>query len=580
MCGLLSIFRPGSDAHEDADRLLGMLGHRGPEAHGLWCSDDGRLALGHTRLKIIDLSDTANQPMHSADGRWVLIFNGEIVNYRAIRAAHKGDWRFQTNGDSEVLLATFAARGPQAMHDWVGMFAFVLYDRRENRLYFARDRFGIKPLYWTRLPDGGIAAASEIPPLLRLLPSVRADRATVRTYLETGLYDTGARTFFEGVHSLRPGAIAELDLSTGVWRERFWYRLAEHVEDLSGADEADLVARGGELVQTAIRDHLVSDVPVGLNVSGGVDSSVLVAVAGESIENLHVFSQDYAPPYSEAAWVKKVAGGANLHLCKLDSGDIEQVLDRTVRLQAEPFGGLFVAGYEYIYREADREGVTVLLDGNGVDEVFLGYTKFNRSNGSNGNGFDPRGHSIDGTSSVRPDAIATPLRRDADILPFPDTGRDFPDPVRAAAALDMLATKIPRSLRFNDRTSMGQSKELRVPFLDHRLVEFGFGVPRQYLLAGSTTKALFRKIARRWISEDVAQAQKRSVQLPQREWLAGPWRGFVSDILASRSFAEREWVDPQAARLAYERYCTQNGDNSFFIWQWVNLELWARAYLD
>lgn len=574
MCGLLIVFRPGGVDPKEPDALMPLLAHRGPDASAVWLSHDRRLALGHARLKIIDLSDSANQPMLSPDGRLALIFNGEIVNYRDVKAKYRGPWQFRTQGDSEVLLATYAQRGIEAMHDWVGMFAFALYDREAEKLHLVRDRFGIKPLYWARLADGGFAAASEIPPLLKLLPRAAADESTIRTYLETGLYDAGAQTFFAGIHSIGAGCAAEINLRTGCFDEKRWYRLGDRLQDLSNVSERDLIERGTSLVQTAISDHLTADVRVGLNVSGGVDSSVLVRATLPQVDNLHVFTQDFEPPYSEGPWVRQVADGANLHLCTLTREDIEARLDWTVKRQAEPFGGVTVIGYDAIYAAAVAEGVTVLLDGNGVDECFLGYSRY-----LNGVKALAPGQAIDGSRAVAPDAITARLRQQP-LAAMPDHGAAFADPVKAAAAQDLLVTKIPRGLRFNDRMSMGHSRELRVPFLDHRLAEFGFAVPTRYLLQDGRTKSLFRKIARQWIPESVAEAPKRSVQSPQREWLAGEWRPLVEEVLASRSFADRGWVDPVRARAIYADYVAGAQENSFFVWQWLNLEYWARAYLD
>jgi asparagine synthase (glutamine-hydrolysing) len=574
MCGLLAIFRPGGVSEKEPRDLLGILSHRGPDASAVWFSDDRRLALGHARLKVIDLSDDANQPMTSPDGRWTLIYNGEMMNYRTVRAAYRGPWQFRTASDTEVLLATFTARGAAALHDWVGMFAFLLFDHENEKLHLVRDRFGIKPLYWTRLADGGVAIASEIPPLLKLIAGVRPDQGVIRTYLEIGQYDICDRTFFEGIRSIEPGCAAQLDLRTGELAQQRWYRLADHVPDLGSAGEAELAEHGAQLVETAIRDHLVADVGVGLNVSGGVDSSVLARVSAGEISDLHAFTQDFEPPYSEAAWARRVSAGAKLHICTLTREDIEARIDATVRRQAEPFGGVTVIGYDRLYEDAGAAGLTVLLDGNGVDEGFLGYSNYAKQDGAS-----VGARAIDGTSATAADAVTPELKRDADIIDVSGIAAGFDDPAKAGAARDLLATKIPRGLRFNDRMSMGRSKELRVPFLDHRLVEFGFGVPTRFLLANGRTKALFRRIAQRWVPAEVANAEKRSVQSPQREWLAGAWQPMVRDILQSPSFASRGWVDPVRARSAYEAYLSGNRDNSFFIWQWVNLELWARAYL-
>jgi len=604
MCGILGIFRPQGVDRGEAGRLLEMMAHRGPDAEGFWQSDDGRLVLGHRRLKVIDLSDAANQPMRSADGRFVLVYNGEIVNYRDLRSTYRGPWPFATSGDTETLLALWAERGVAALTECVGMFAFALFDTEHLRLSLVRDRFGIKPLYVTRLEGGGLAFASEIPPLLNLQESAKADLDVIRTYLETTLYDTGRRTFFSGIESVAPGSVVEIRLGSEVWTEKRWYTLAEHLPDLSAAGEAELIEEGAARVERAISDHLIADVRTGLNVSGGVDSSTLVSVARGQVADIHLFTQDYEPPYSEAPWVRQVAGHSPLHLLALTEEHIRRVLDKSVRLQAEPFGGVTVAGYDYLYSEARQQGVTVLLDGNGVDEVFLGYQKYHGAAVrlaqdetewmTLGQGYrcfwqaEPphRGAAdldhqfIDGSDGARPEAVADSLRSRAEVLPLPDFSGPFSDPIRKLAAMDLFASKIPRALRFNDRMSMAQSRELRVPFLDHRLVEFGFAVPRHHLLNSSGSKALFRKIARRWVPEEVVSAPKRSVQSPQREWLAVQWNGMVEEVLGSESFSARGWVNAETARWLYQSYLEGARGNSFFLWQWLNLEWWARAFLD
>lgn len=580
MCGLFGIFAPGGAEERDVRRGIAVLRHRGPDAAGVWSSPCGRLALGHARLSIIDLSGGANQPMLSYDGRWSLIFNGEIVNYRDVRAAYRGPWTFRTAGDSEVLLATFATRGVSAMHDWVGMFAFAVFDADRRVLTLARDRFGVKPLYLVDLPGGGLAFASEITPLLPHLATVDADKDVIRTYLETGLYDHSERTFFKGVTALPQGCVLEVNVDTGVRRLARWYDLAERVADVGGASAGELEDECARRIETAVRDHLVADVRVGLNVSGGVDSSVLVGIARQYVNDIQLFTQDYEPPYSEARWVEEVADGCDLHLLTLDAERILGALRDTVRAQAEPFGGVTVCGYAALYAEARRAGVTVLLDGNGVDEVFLGYTKYAAERSTSaGGGSGATGRSIDGTYGLRPEAMDPVIAVASQIVPTGSFGA-WGDAARDDAVRDLLSAKIPRGLRFNDRMSMQHSRELRVPFLDHRVVEFGCAVPTSLLLEGGVTKALFRRIAERWVPPVVTRAQKRSVQSPQREWLGNQMSSLVADVLNSRSFAERGWVDAAYARRTFDAYLTHGADNAFFLWQWLNLELWAREFLD
>ncbi len=598
MCGLIAAWDPTGLADAPLAAALGDLHHRGPDAQASLWREDHRLHLAHARLKIIDTTDGANQPFVSPCGRWAIAYNGEIYNFRELREEIADRWPWRTHGDTEVLMAAWSLWGEGCLSRFVGMFAFAIHDATEHTLTLVRDRFGIKPLYHVTIGTRRVFA-SEIPPLLRFRSAV-ADESTIRTYLELGLYDHGTHTFFKDVRSLEPGTLTRIDLRSGDETSRRWYSLAENVPDLSDASEEELTGRAEALVLQAVSSHLVADVEVGLNVSGGVDSSMLTRAAIAQLGSAHLFTQDYQG-YSEAPWVREIAGGGALHICELSFEDIDSLLLPTCAIQAEPFGGVTVCGYDALYAEACAQGVTVLLDGNGVDEAFLGYDRYHQAwvwaacdDGDRARratayrsfwGRPPAapiaagGVAIDGSRATCAEAISPRLLTSSAPLPLV-TVDAFECPVKNLAAADLLYGKIPRGLRFNDRMSMARSRELRVPFLDHRLVEFAYGVPTEYLLNERGSKALFRKVAARHMPETVAFSAKRSVQSPQREWIANEWRGRVDAILHSPSFADRGWVDPAAALLAWERYLGGARDNSFPIWQWLNLELWARAYLD
>lgn len=596
MCGLIAAWDPAGLTGAPLGQALDDLRHRGPDAQAAIWREEHRLHLAHARLKIIDTSEGANQPFVSPCGRWALVFNGEIYNYRELQSEIGERWVWRTRSDTEVLLASWSLWGAACLDRLVGMFAFALHDASNHALTLVRDRFGIKPLYHLQQGERHVFA-SEIPPLLRFMPQVRADEATIRTYLEQGLYDHSTQTFFAGISSVSPGTLVEIDLRNGQQQAHAWYRLSEHIPDLSGASETELLEQADGLITQAIQSHLVADVAVGLNVSGGVDSSMLVRTTLETLGHAHLFTQDYEG-YSELPWVREVSEGGTLHVAMLDLPQIEAYLQPTVRSQAEPFGGVFVCGYNALYERACQENVTVLLDGNGVDEVFLGYKRYHQIYATQSVaeaerqrraqdfeafwGQKPRevapGASIDGTDGLCPQAISARLRQ-SPLHPHTEVGV-FADPARQAAAEDLLQAKIPRGLRFNDRVSMAHSRELRVPYLDHRLVEFGFGLPSHLLFGARGSKLLFRQLLARKAPESVAYAAKRSVQSPQREWLGKGWRPLVESILGSDSFRERGWVDVETAHDAYLAYCAGQQDNSFFIWQWLNLELWARTYLD
>lgn len=582
-----------------------MLSHRGPDGEGFRLSPDRRLFLGHRRLKIIDLSDQSAQPMSTPDGRWTIIYNGEIMNYQTLRQELGDQWPWRTQGDTELLLALWALHGPACLDKLVGMFAFAIHDSLRHELTLVRDRFGIKPLYWCDLPGGGIAFASEIPPLLSCLRSVQPDEGVIRSFLEKGLYDVGSRTFFSKVRSLPPGFLRRLEMKKSSNTTKRWYSFRPSPFSRGSVSRAEIQERTLALLRQAVHDHMVSDVEVGLNVSGGVDSSLMIAIASQINPGIKLFCQDYEAPYDESRWVRQVAGQLSLHVAKLDEKNIREILPAIVLCQAEPFGSLFVAGFDSLYQAAEASRVTVLLDGNGIDEAFLGYKKYHRWSvmacrdvrrreklkegyarfwgawEEGGVTADPSNWSIDDSIGVRPGAMSRRLAAVEEVLPqVPALDFSADDPARQQAAMDLFATKIPRVLRFNDRMSMKRSKELRVPFLDHRLVEFAFSIPGDLLLNERGTKALIRELAANLIPSGVAFAPKRSVQSPQREWLAGPWEPWIRELLTSRSFASRGWVDPSEALAIWDGHVKKPGNNSFFAWQWLSLELWARKFLD
>lgn len=609
MCGILGGLSPHQSFDQNlCQRALELMNHRGPDAWRLESLDADRCLLGHKRLKILDLDDRANQPMTSACGRYLIVFNGEVFNYRELRGLLPGHaWR--TDGDTEVLVELYAHLGEQMLNHLNGMFAFAIYDRMEKAIFAARDRFGIKPFYHA-CARGQWLFASEIPPLLRLLGGAQPDLGTIKTFLATGSYEIGTNTFFQGILRLEPGCCVRVrqdDPST--LRIRRWYDVTDKVAGRAETKKDDVYEELDHRLSEVIKRHLISDVPVGVNVSGGVDSSALIHYVTRFHPRIHGFTQDYADPYSEREWVQRatLGTGVNCHYLKQEAADCLARFESVLRHQGEPFGGVPVIGFAPLYECAGSLGVTVLLDGNGVDEIFLGYKKYHLADLAQKFGtsayeqalaeymafwHEPRtsieknfahtrvggGVAIDGTIPFHREAMGAALEAAeirAPVLP-PSTG----SAARDLAMSDLLATKIPRALRFNDRISMMYSKELRVPFMDHELVEWGLSLPTEMLMNRRGTKAPVRDLLRRKIDPAVAEAPKRTVQSPQREWLGHEWRPFVEEVLHSHSFRERGWISPERAKERYERYLAGDNQNSFFIWQWLNLELWARQFLD
>lgn len=563
MCGIVAI-AGDREARERVSRAIPTLRHRGPDATGAWHARG--VALGHLRLSIIDLSEAGQQPMTTSDGRYTIVFNGEVYNYLELRA-ELPDYAFRSSSDSEVVLAAWATWGEACLARFLGMFAFAIWDAVEQRLVAVRDRFGVKPLYVAQLPDGGIALASEIKALRAAGVETTPDVAAWATYLATGALD-GTRTFWSGIEALPAGGLL-------VWRagevraNRQWYDLAARTAELDDRPIDVVRTEYLGLLASSVRLRFRSDVPVGINLSGGVDSSTLLglvhAVQGAD-SDVKVFTFTTGDDrYDELPWVQAMLARTRhpLVTCELTPAEVPELAARIAIAQDEPFGGLPTLAYAALFARARREGVIVLLDGQGMDEQWAGYDYYR--------GTDPA-PVVQGSAdpAVRVDCLAPELRALA--VPLVPAA-PFPDRLRNLQLRDLLVTKLPRALRYNDRVSMAASTELREPFLDHRLVELALRQPADRKIRGDQGKWLLREIAADLLPDRVRYAPKRALQTPQREWLRGPLRSWADGLLET-AFAQRgEWFDVPAARNAWHEYADGRGDNSFWVWQWLSVAL-------
>lgn len=573
MCGIAGIFGAPPSGLEEMVRALG---HRGPDGDGFQLDPVGRSALGHTRLAIIDLTDDGRQPMSDPTGRWWLVYNGEVYNYVELRSELSPSWEFRTRSDTEVLLAAYLTWGAACLDRLIGMFAFLVWDRKEKRLFGARDRFGVKPLYLHERQDGALIAASEIKGLHAAGVSARPDAAAWAGYLAHGYYEHSERTFWEGVRALPPGCtVAWKDGRTSI---EPWYDLAARVgEDFDSRPEEEVWEEYRALLEDAVRLRFRSDVPVGINLSGGLDSSILLGLVQQvqgPESDTHAFTFVTGDPsYDELPWVGQMLARTRhpLVLCTLSPEEVPALAESVARVEDEPFGGIPTLAYARVFERAREVGVVVLLDGQGMDEQWAGYDYYRKAvNGSAGlvQGI------VQGTgqSPVRPDCLTPYLLALAD---RPDLPAPFPDALRNLQYRDLRYTKLPRALRFNDRVSMRSSTELREPFLDHRLVELAMRQSPERKIRDGRQKRMLRDHVGELLPKGVVEAPKRPLQTPQREWLRGPLRGWAEGEIERAVAAFPDWLDADAVRREWSGYCAGEGDNSFFVWQWISLGLLA-----
>lgn len=560
------------------DKLSAAIGrqrHRGPDAEGIWLSQSRRAGLGHNRLSIIDLSDAGRQPMSSHDGRLQIAFNGEIYNYLELRA-ELSEYPYRSHSDTEVLLAAYERWGESCLDRLIGMFAFLIWDEREQKLFAARDRFGVKPLNYHLGADGTLAIASEIKALFAAGVVAEPDEIAWANYLNAGLYDHTPRTFWRGVNSLPAGHC--MSWRSGELKIARWYDLAERSgKTFDQRNEAEVREEYLSLLTDSVRLRFRSDVPVGINLSGGVDSSTLLglvhAVQGaDSDVKAFTFVTGDAD-YDELPWVEQMLARTNhpAIVCKLDVADVPVLAESVQRHQDEPFGGLPTLAYARLFERARQQGVIVLLDGQGMDEQWAGYDYYQTAVASSATVGSVS--LVQGTKNrpVKPECLQPEFRAMVEEFLAP---RPFSDRLRNLQYRDAILTKIPRALRFNDRISMRASTELREPFLDHRLFELALRQPMERKLGNGTGKWMLRRIAAGLLPEGVVEAPKRPLQTPQREWLRGPLRDWATaQIEAALGGWGANWLDADAVRAEWRHYLSGESDNSFYVWQWINLGL-------
>lgn len=622
MCGILGSFwqEPQHDIDSRHWAALKVLSHRGPDDQGLDVLQlpAGSLYLGHTRLSIIDLSSGGHQPMVSADGRFSLVFNGEIYNYRELKVElKKAGHSFSSDSDTEVLLTAWQHWGADCLARLTGMFAFVVLDRQLQTLTFARDAFGIKPLFMSTEP-GAVCFASELPALLKLTSgAARLNHQRAYDYLVHGDYDTQASSFIEGVEQLEPGHWVVYDLNTSTLQRpvRWWNPSVVETSSLSFNQAAEQMR---ELFLQSVRYHLRSDVPLGTALSGGVDSSAVVCAIRhvEPDAPIHTFSfLAKGSSVSEEKWVNLVNAhvGAIPHAVHVDPDELAQDLDDMIVAQGEPFGSTSIYAQYRVFQLAKANGVTVTLDGQGADELMAGYRGYPGKRVrsmlemgefagaaqflTNWSQWPDRPLSVGIKAAVAEFAngpVYQALRRlnGDDALPAWLNGRALnavgvqvgyprvqvahaPKGRRLMAELAHASSRygLPGLLRHADRNSMRFSVESRVPFLTTDLAQFLFSLPESYLISQQgETKSVFKAAMRGIVPDAILDRRdKIGFATPEQDWLVH---------LAPRArkwLQESEplpWLDKSAMLEEFDAIIEGRVPFSWQAWRLINFSRW------
>jgi asparagine synthase (glutamine-hydrolysing) len=612
MCGIAAVIdRVTDDASSTIRSMVAALTHRGPDDSDVWRSVDGRVTLGHRRLSVIDLSPLGRNPMVSRDGQYTITYNGEIYNFRTLRhELESAGYQFVSQTDTEVILAAYDRWGIGCLHKFVGMFAFALWDHSRNRMILARDRLGKKPLYYAQYGDR-VSVASELKAIAsdKRFPRV-VDPVAVRLYLRYGYIPAPSSIY---VHAKKLPAAHYATVSHGTVEVfRYWDPLPCAVGP-PVQDDKDAEHRLEELLHDAVGLRMLADVPVGAFLSGGIDSSLVVALMQEqSSKPVRTFTvrfenRDFNEADSAAAVARHLGTAHNELEC--DAHQLLGVVDHVNEMFDEPFADSSAVP-TYLVSKAARENVTVALSGDGGDELFFGYPRYTY-------------HAVAGSvlSLPRPvrravacAAARLPWRqtqRMADVLRCDEldvygrfitwcradeimaaTGQDSPQsqlysdmwariqnlPRHDHAPLLDLVTYLPEDILTKvDRASMAVSLEVRAPLLDHRVVELALRLPLSLKYRGRKTKWLLRRLLYKRVPRALVDRPKKGFGVPLADWFRGPLREQMESYSTGTDL-EQLGVDPKLLRATWAAFKANRNQRVDYLWQMFILVAWARAF--
>lgn len=590
MCGIGGELRLDGGEPDRAlmGRMLQHLARRGPDHEGTW--SEGPVQLGHRRLAVIDLSDRSNQPMVDQDSGQVLVFNGAIYNYRELRKELQGrGHRFCSEGDTEVILKAFAEWGEHCVEHLIGMFAFALWNQRERSLFLARDRLGIKPLYYSRTPQAFRFASNSQALLTAPEINTAIDPVALHHQLTLHAVIPAPRTILQGIRKLAPATTLTVD-ARGNQRSRVYWQLSAQRPG-KARTEAEWTQAVHDALRLAVRRRLdIADVPVGVLLSGGLDSSLLVALLAESgVRDLLTFSVGFEDQPeekgSEFEYSDPVAARYQTrhHKYQIPNDQVLQRLPDAVTCMAEPMVGQDAVAF-FLLAEQVSQTVKVVQSGQGADEVFGGYFWYPRMVAETGTDlarfrrhyFDrdhtewletvaPSYHGPDYTAALIADHLAQP-------------GADaYLDRV---LRLDVTTLIVDDPVKRVDNMTMAWGLEARVPFLDHELVELAMQLPPDLKIGGGGKRVL-KKIARGLLPDAVIDRPKGYFPVPALKFVRGPFLDFMRDIVNSRACRERGLFQRAFLdRLLAEPEAHHTRLLGSKLWHSALLELWLQLNVD
>ena len=616
MCGISGIvsFSQKNVEENQVRKMMSSMKHRGPNDDGVFI--ENKICLGFVRLSIIDLSSAGHQPFQNEDGRYVMVFNGEIFNYLEIKEELKSlGHKFNTRTDTEVLLHAYVQWGKDCLHRLNGMWAIAIYDKVQNTLFIARDRFGVKPLYYY-INNGMLFFASEIPSILAVLPQKPiANEQTIFDYVVFNKTEQSSDTFFDGIKKLMHGHCVLMDLKKTSQNPDMciekWYDIKVKVKEAKPFRNS---SEFRDLFTSSVKLRLRSDVPVGICLSGGLDSSTIASIIMDDLkkDDLNTFSAVYDDTFDrdESAFIKLYENKpGDRHYVTPSAETLIEDIDDFIACHAEPLPttGPYA---QYKVMQLASKNVVVTLDGQGADEELAGYHYFF------GFYYKDLLKKIKIWSLLKeiyyyvkihkstfalktflffllPKSIRTKVK----VSEFGNINKSFVEKYAAnniisdklyassslqEALINHFEYKLEHLLKWEDRNSMFFSIEARVPFLDFRVVERTLATPSTMIIRNGMTKHILREAMIGLLPEAIRmRVDKNGFMTPQDEWFRTPqWQEKIWSIIKSESFAKRGIMNPGKVIELYQKHLNREIQIAREIWKWIHLELWYRKYID
>ncbi|MBO6769737.1 MULTISPECIES: asparagine synthase (glutamine-hydrolyzing) [unclassified Thalassospira] len=645
MCGVAGFVFPNNNFSKKYMESLSVsmgnaIAHRGPDGSGVWLDVERGVGLVHRRLSIIDLSPAGSQPMLSDNGRFVIVYNGEVYNCEEIREALRacGVNSYRGHSDTEVILEAISQWGiEETFRKMNGMFACAVWDRREAKLSLVRDRLGIKPLYWA-VQHGKVFFASELKALYQNTEWAGCiDRGALASYLRHG-YVQGPWTIHQGVEKLKPGCVVTIEPSTGkIERQSFWDMkdvVKYGCENQFQGSARDAVDSLEDLLSDAIQRQMVSDVPLGAFLSGGIDSSVVTALMQRSSSRpVKTFSIGFEEAgYNEAQHAAEIAKhlGSDHTELYVSAQDALDVIPKLADIYDEPFADSSQIP-TYLVSEMTQKHVTVALSGDGGDELFAGYSRYFQTlkrrevlrripegvrsvvasvlrslpgkalnkiqrrlsvfpdRPNIGGKLNLLGEflSDEGLAMYRqalchwhdPEQVILQSHETKGILWSDDLFDIAPSLLKLMRYLDTCSYLPDDILTKVDRASMAVSLEARVPLLDHRVVEFAWALPDEILLKDGEGKWPLRQVLDRYVPRELSDRPKMGFGVPLDKWLRGPLREWAEELLSQHSLSEYGLVNPRPVLQMWKDHVSGKGNYQYQLWDIIMLQSWSRRYL-